>query len=590
RTITRTNLNTNLNLNQQLSFITEGLSLHGLFAFDSFNEQNVARSKRESTYFVDANFPYTEDGGLLLNETYTGTNFLGYDRSNGGNRRFYTQVSVNYDRSFGKHSVSGLLLANRTDYSNAFAGNFTEAIPFRNEGLAGRATYSYDDRYFLEVNAGYNGSENFAPNNRYGFFPSLAVGWVVSNEKFFEPIKEHIDYFKLRYSDGLVGSDSGAGRFAYLNRVESGQDGYYFSENRQYVDGIAQTYYGVDVVWAEARKQDLGIEINAFDSRLSLITDFFYERTEGAFLNRSDIPNYIGLTTDPYGNIGVTENKGFDGTLNYSHQFQELRLSFRGTFSYNKNKIVENGVPEQPYPWLNRQGTGLLANVGYVAERLFTLEDDLDGDGFITTEDGFPTQFGQIQPGDIKYSDLNGDGQIDAFDRKVIGDGDVPALTYGFGITAIYKGFDASLFFQGQSFSDRFIGGYGIRPFIGDGGEGNIYTTSLDRWTTENNDAYATYPRLSFSASGIGQTNNNQNSTWWLRDIDFLRLKTAEVGYTFKEAFSKKFGVDDFRIYMRATNLFTLSKFDLWDPELNTNNGGRYPNISVVSLGGTFQF
>jgi len=590
RTITRTNLNTNLNLNQQLSFITEGLSLHGLFAFDSFNEQNVARSKRESTYFVDANFPYTEDGGLLLNETYTGTNFLGYDRSNGGNRRFYTQVSVNYDRSFGKHSVSGLLLANRTDYSNAFAGNFTEAIPFRNEGLAGRATYSYDDRYFLEVNAGYNGSENFAPNNRYGFFPSLAVGWVVSNEKFFEPIKEHIDYFKLRYSDGLVGSDSGAGRFAYLNRVESGQDGYYFSENRQYVDGIAQTYYGVDVVWAEARKQDLGIEINAFDSRLSLITDFFYERTEGAFLNRSDIPNYIGLTTDPYGNIGVTENKGFDGTLNYSHQFQELRLSFRGTFSYNKNKIVENGVPEQPYPWLNRQGTGLLANVGYVAERLFTLEDDLDGDGFITTEDGFPTQFGQIQPGDIKYSDLNGDGQIDAFDRKVIGDGDVPALTYGFGITAIYKGFDASLFFQGQSFSDRFIGGYGIRPFIGDGGEGNIYTTSLDRWTTENNDAYATYPRLSFSASGIGQTNNNQNSTWWLRDIDFLRLKTAEVGYTFKETFSKKFGVDDFRIYMRATNLFTLSKFDLWDPELNTNNGGRYPNISVVSLGGTFQF
>jgi len=590
RTITRTNLNTNLNLNQQLSFITEGLSLHGLFAFDSFNEQNVARSKRESTYFVDANFPYTEDGGLLLNETYTGTNFLGYDRSNGGNRRFYTQVSVNYDRSFGKHSVSGLLLANRTDYSNAFAGNFTEAIPFRNEGLAGRATYSYDDRYFLEVNAGYNGSENFAPNNRYGFFPSLAVGWVVSNEKFFEPIKEHIDYFKLRYSDGLVGSDSGAGRFAYLNRVESGQDGYYFSENRQYVDGIAQTYYGVDVVWAEARKQDLGIEINAFDSRLSLITDFFYERTEGAFLNRSDIPNYIGLTTDPYGNIGVTENKGFDGTLNYSHQFQELRLSFRGTFSYNKNKIVENGVPEQPYPWLNRQGTGLLANVGYVAERLFTLEDDLDGDGFITTADGFPTQFGQIQPGDIKYSDLNGDGQIDAFDRKVIGDGDVPALTYGFGITAIYKGFDASLFFQGQSFSDRFIGGYGIRPFIGDGGEGNIYTTSLDRWTTENNDAYATYPRLSFSASGIGQTNNNQNSTWWLRDIDFLRLKTAEVGYTFKETFSKKFGVDDFRIYMRATNLFTLSKFDLWDPELNTNNGGRYPNISVVSLGGTFQF
>lgn len=595
RTITRTNLNTNLNINQELSFITEGLSLHGLFAFDSFNEQNVSRSKRESTYFVDANFPYTEDGGLLLNETYTGTNFLGYNRSNGGNRRFYTQVSLNYNRSYGKHSVSGLLLANRTDYADAFAGDFTSAIPYRNEGLAGRATYSYDDRYFFEVNAGYNGSENFAPNNRYGFFPSFAAGWVISNEDFFEPLITHIDYLKLRYSDGLVGSDQlgpvrAIGRFAYLNRVEGGEDGYYFGENRQYLDGIAQTFYGVDVAWAEARKQDLGIEINAFDSRLSLITDFFYERTEGAFLNRSDIPNYIGLTTDPYGNIGVVENKGFDGTLNFSQQFKELRLSFRGTFSYNKNKIIENGVPEQPYPWLNRQGTGLIANFGLVAERLFSLEDDIDGDGFITSEDGFPTQFGQIQPGDIKYSDLNGDGQIDAFDRKVIGDGDVPALTYGFGITAIYKGFDTSLFFQGQNFSDRFIGGYGVRPFVGDGGEGNIYRDALDRWTPENNDPYATYPRLSFSASGTGQTNNNQNSTWWLRDIDFLRLKTAEIGYTFKEEFSKKFGVDDFRIYMRATNLFTLSKFDLWDPELNTNNGGRYPNISVVSLGGTFQF
>ena len=593
RTLTRNQLNTNLNLTQELSFITEGLSFNGLFAFDTYNAQDLRREKRESTYFVDQDFPITENGELVLNETFTsGSEFLGYSNANGGNRRFYSQVSINYDRTFGKHSVSGLLLANRSDFSNAFAGNFTDAIPFRNEGLAGRATYSYDDRYFFEVNAGYNGSENFAPNNRYGFFPSVAGGWVISNETWFEPVKNTIDYLKIRYSDGLVGSDSGAGRFSYLSRVE-GSGGYtYGSNGGNFIGGIAETFIGVDVRWAEARKQDLGIEFNAFNNDLSVIFDLFKERTEGAFLNRSDIPNYIGLNSDPFGNLGIVENKGFDGTISYNTLLgQELKLGFRGTFTYNENKIIENGVPEQPFPWLDRRGTGLIANFGYVAERLFTLEDDIDGDGFITQEeDGFPTQFGQIQPGDIKYKDLNGDGQIDAFDQQVIGDGDVPKLTYGFGITAQYKSFDLSLFFQGQSFSDRFIGGAGIQPYLGDGGEGTFYVAALDRWTPENNNPYATTPRLSFGSSSTGSTNNRQASTWWLRDIDFLRLKTAEIGYTLPASLTDKVGINNLRIYMRATNVFTLSKFDIWDPELNTSNGSVYPNISVVALGGTFQF
>lgn len=592
RTLTRNQLNTNLNLNQELSFITEGLSFAGLFAFDTFSSQDLNRSKRESTYFVDQFFPVTENGELVLNETYTsGSEFLGYSNSNGGNRRFYSQVSVNYDRTFGNHSVSGLLLANRSDFSNAFAGNFTDAIPFRNEGLAGRATYSYDDRYFFEVNAGYNGSENFAPNNRYGFFPSVAGGWVISNEKFFEPLEETINYLKIRYSDGLVGSDSGAGRFSYLSRVE-GSGGYtYGSNGGNGIGGIAETFTGVDVRWAEARKQDLGIEVNAFNNDLSIIFDLFKERTEGAFLNRSDIPNYIGLNADPFGNLGIVENKGFDGTISYNATIgQELRLGFRGTFSYNENKIIENGVPIQPFPWLDRRGTGLIANFGYVAERLFTLDDDMDGDGLITPDDGFAKQFGQIQPGDIKYKDLNGDGQIDAFDRQVVGDGDVPKLTYGFGITAQYKNFDLSMFFQGQSFSDRFIGGAGIQPYLGDGGEGTFYKAALDRWTPENDNPYATTPRLSFGSSSTGSSNNRQASTWWLRDIDFLRLKTAEIGYTLPTSLTEKVGINNFRLYLRATNVFTISKFDIWDPELNTSNGSVYPNISVIALGGTFQF
>ncbi|UGU17216.1 TonB-dependent receptor [Sinomicrobium kalidii] len=577
----------NLRIDQQLGFITEGLSWSGMFAFDAYNEQFITRSKRENTYFVDQNFPYTEDGELLLNETYTGQNFLGYDRSNGGNRRFYLETSFNYNRDFGKHSVSGLVLFNRSDYINAFAGDFTGSIPFRNQGLAGRATYSYDDRYFFEVNAGYNGSENFAPENRYGFFPSVAAGWVISNEKFFEPFAKTINYLKIRYSDGLVGAESGAGRFSYLSRVEQNNDfGFDFGENIQFTPGIRETYYGVDVTWAESRKQDLGIELNMFKSELQIIFDLFKEHTKGAFLQRGDLPNYIGLTTDPYGNLGVVENKGFDGSVTYNKNFGEFRLGFRGNFSYNRNEIIENGQPEQLYEWQDRRGTPLLARFGYTAERLYTLDDDTNGDGFITADDGnFPDQFGQIMPGDIKYKDLNDDGKIDSYDQREIGQGDVPALTYGFGITGEYKGFDASVFFQGQEEADIMLNGSGIHPFVGGGGTGNLYTVAVNRWTPENDDPYALYPRLSYGDTGLGQNNNTQGSTWWKRDIDFLRLKTAEIGYTLPKNVAQRISLENVRFYLRGTNLLTFSSFDLWDPELLTSNGGTYPNISVVSIG-----
>lgn len=578
----------NLRITQELDELTEGLSWTGLFSFDAYNAHTISRGKREATYFVDQNYPYTQDGELVLFETYPGQNYLGYNRSNGGNRRVYMETALNYDRSFGKHHIGALILANRTDYVDAFAGDFTSSLPFRNQGLASRLSYSYDDRYFIEFNGGYNGSENFAPENRYGFFPSIGLGWVLSNEEFFQ--SDVIDFLKFRYSDGIVGSSSGAGRFAYLSRVEDGQANYYFGENPQSTSGIAETYQGVSVTWAESRKRDLGIELNAFDNKLNLTVDFFEERTEGAFLPRRDIPNYIGLVSDPYGNIGITENKGFDGTLEYRTFIKDFNFSFRGTFSYNENKVLENGEPEQPYAWLNHRGDPILATYGLIAERLFTLDDDIDGDGFITADDGFPTQYGQIQPGDIKYKDLNGDGQIDSYDRKLIGSGDVPELTIGFGISTEYKGFDLSMFFQGQYGASRPIGGNGIIPFGESGGRGNIYTVSSNPWTMENDDAYATTPRLSYGASGIGQSNNEQTSTWWMRDIEFLRLKTAEFGYTIPSQVTDRWNLGVTRVYLRGTNLFTISEFDLWDPELNTSNGNQYPNVSTVALGVSLQF
>jgi len=602
RSENKNQLYSNLRLTQDLDFFTKGLSVSGLFSFDVYNQQFITRAKRENTYYVNQDFPYTENGEIILNQTYEGNNYLGFGNSNGGNRRFYLETSLNYDRTFDKHQVTGLLLFNRTDYVDAFAGDFVGSIPYRNQGLAGRLTYSYDQRYFAEVNAGYNGSENFSPDNRYGFFPSVAVGWVISNEEFFEPLTKTINYFKLRYSDGLVGSASGAGRFAYLSRVENEQSGYSFGGTQTTgttgYDGIAENYQGVDVTWAESRKQDLGIELNAFNNSFKLIFDLFRERTEGAFLQRSDVPNYIGLVSDPFGNIGITENRGFDGTIEYNKTINDFSINLRGTFSYNKNEIIENGVPEQPYEWLDRRGSGLLARWGYVAERLYTLDDDTNGDGVISPEDGngIPAvSTGVIMPGDIKYADLNGDGVIDSYDRQKIGNGDVPYLTYGLGISTQYKNFDLSLFFQGQYGADIMMSGIGIQPFSGDGGRGNLFSIATDRWTPENDNAYATYPRLSYGSSAVGQSNNTQGSNWWLREVDFVRLKTAEFGYTLPQDVSERIGVDNVRFYVRGTNLFTITSFDLWDPELNTDNGtghngGAYPNVSVGSVGVNFRF
>ncbi|MBC3540041.1 SusC/RagA family TonB-linked outer membrane protein [Rufibacter sediminis] len=585
----------NLRLTQKLDGVTEGLSATAMFAFDAFNQHFIRRSKREDTWIVDPANPRNPDGTLNLGTapTFSGQNFLSYGRENGGNRRFYMEGALNYDRAFGKHRVSGLILGNRSDYSDAFAGDFTASIPYRNEGIATRATYSFDDRYFAEVNIGYNGSENFDPANRYGFFPAFGVGWVMSNEKFFEPLSNTINFLKLRYTDGKVGSDSGAGRFAFLGNVtDNNIRGYTFGRNRAGVRGILEQTYGVAVTWVEARKQDIGIEINAFNSSLGIIFDVFKDRREGAFVTRGDVPAYVGLTSIPSGNLGIVENKGFDGTITYDKNIGDFSMGFRGTFSYNRNKIIENDQPAQLYPWLERRGAPLLANWGYTAEGLYGFEDDVNGDGFITPADGdqYPVQFGRIQPGDIRFKDLNGDGRIDANDISQIGQGDVPALTYGFGTSLGYKGLDVSFFFQGQAEADIVLDGRSIRAFSGDGGGENLYEIALDRWTEENPNPNAFYPRLSYGSGAIGSSNNNQFSSWWVKDIDFLRLKTAEIGYTIPSAISGKIGIGNARVYLRGVNLLTFSNFKLWDPELLTRNGARYPNISVYSLGFNLQF
>lgn len=581
----------NLRLTQDLKDLIPGLSITGMFAFDAQNVHSINRSKREDTYFPDSNNPRNADGSLNLIRTYTGSgNYLSYGRSNGGQRKFYTEASLNYDKSYGKHRISGLALFNSSDRVDAFAGDFTSSIPYRYLGYAGRGTYSFDDRYFFEANFGYNGSENFDPKRRYGFFPSFGVGWVASNEQFFKPIASAITFLKFRYSDGLVGSgDIGGRRFGYLtivNQIGSNDGGYTFGKGFENTDGINVTDYGVDVSWSKSRKQDLGMEIKTLHDNLSLVVDLFKEHRTGIFLQRQSVPGFVGLTNQPYGNLGVVDNKGIDATLEYNAQVGKVTLGFRGTFTYNEDVVVEDDRPTQPYAWLDHRGNNVLARYGYVAEGLFISQSEIDASAV-------PGSKETIKVGDIKYKDLNNDGLINAYDHIKIGHGDVPSTVYGFGLNVGFKGFYVGAFFQGVANADIMLGGGGIIPFNGDGGETNVYSNATDRWTPENPSQNVFYPRLAYGDSE--NKNNSQASSWWVKKVGFLRLKTAEIGYNLPDNIFSKLKMRSARIYLVGYNLLTFSSFKLWDPELNTDqngraNGAKYPSVKTVSLGLNLKF
>ncbi|SFC20014.1 TonB-linked outer membrane protein, SusC/RagA family [Parapedobacter composti] len=576
----------NARVTQDLGFWVPGLSVQGLFAFDINNTQTINRARRRSTWFVDLNNPYNEDGTLNLLQTYQGTDNLGYSRSNGGRRSFYVQGSVNYNRTFGtEHYVTAALVYNQESEVDAFAGNLTSSIPYRMLGLAGRLNYTYANRYMAEVNFGYNGSENFAPEARFGFFPSFGVGWVVSSEPFFEGMRDAVQNLKIRYSNGLVGASGGGRRFGYLTIINEygNNDGERFTfgngtNNRRY-NGLAVGDYGVDVTWAEAHKQNLGLEVTTLNSKLSLMVDFFKERREGVFLQREGLAGFVGLLNNPWGNLGVIENKGVDMTLESAPiNIGATALTLRGTLTYNRDEVIENDQPAQPFRYLESRGFNYLSRFGYIAEGLFQSEAEI-------ANSADQSSLGTVRVGDIKYKDLNGDGVIDAFDRTRIGNGDVPRYVYGFGFNLAWKRFNFGAFFQGVAEADRLLSGDGIIPFNNSTGadRSNLFAIAEDRWTPENPNPNAFYPRLAYGNSA--NRNNAVASTWWVKDISFLRLKNLDIGYYFPDNWFSKVGVSNSRLYLQGINLFYWSKFDLWDPELNTSNGTAYPNTRTITLG-----
>lgn len=575
----RSTVRSNIRVRQDLDFITPGLKATSMFSFDSYNWNNLRRTRNVQTYFATGR---DENGELITQVVDPGSDVLGFSISRGGNRKFYTESAVNYNRTFGPHEVSGMLLYYQSDYVNADAGDLISSIPFRHRGVSGRATYGYDQRYFAEANFGYSGSENFSPKKRFGFFPSFGVGWVASNEAFFEPLKNVFSLLKFRYTYGLTGNSDTGSRFLFQTRIDNG-GGYTFGvpgNTRGWNEGLQEGQVGSDVTWETGKRQNLGIEIGAFNDDLSLIVELFHERRTGILLRQMDIPYASGFTTAnlPYGNIGITENKGIDLTLNYNKYFPSSALldfiSFRGTFNYNQNKNVYDALPPWQYPWLDRVGHRIDQRFGYVALGLFESEEEIQNSA---------TQAGDVRPGDIRYQDLNEDGLINSFDQKAIGYGSVPQMLYGLNLGVGMKRFELILFFQGAAMSDfMYSSGHATQPFFEGPTIGNLYTKALDRWTPDNPDQNAFYPRLSTRQD---VTTNYYGSTWWLYRSDYIRLKNAELAYNFKIESLEKFGMKNMRVYLNGTNLLTFSPWKIWDPELGDGRGTAYPNTTAVNLG-----
>ena len=570
-----------LTVNQNLDFITKGLSATGMATFYNRVYSAVYRSFTPFMYqLTDYNIDEAGNYSYTSNSTNTGATYLGTTRGKDGYRELAFQAKIDYARTFGKHDVGATIVYMQKERNmNISDEQEYAALPYRQQGLAGRVTYGFDKRYLFEANFGYNGSENFAAGKRFGFFPSVAVGWVISNEPFWKGIKEQVNLFKLRASYGLVGNDviskDYADRFPYLTTVDMGQ-GYdvYIGNNFERKYGPILSVYGnPNATWEESRKLDIGVEIGLFDS-LNIIFDWFKEKRSGIFMQRTSLPSTFGMSgITPWANIGKVDNSGVDISVDYNKAFsKDLILSLRGTFTYAHNEIVEMDEPKYKWAYQYKAGHPINSIQCLIAEGLFRDEEEIASS---PSQDIYATTY-PIRPGDVKYRDLNDDKIIDDNDMCWTGNPTVPEIIYGFGFSLKYKGFDCSAFFQGQGKVSILM--YNYHPFAtaATPGSGLMQWIADEHWSEDDPNPKALYPRL----SPLWNNNNTKASTLYVRNGKMLRLKTAEIGYTYKKM----------RVYVSGTNLLTFAPFKYWDPEKGSGNGLGYPLQRTYNLGFQFNF
>lgn len=571
-----TTMTVNLKLNQKLDMLIKGLSFDALLSYKNYSYSRVNKTSAKNMYEIATYDPDTYEYDLRILGTETSTE-LKPESISKSDRRLYVQAMLNYSRVFfEKHSVDAMFLYNQdqVDISQKDLG-LLAVLPKRRQGLAGRLSYAYDNRYLFEANFGYNGSENFPKGHKFGFFPSFAVGYNMSEEKYWEALREYIPQFKIRASWGLVGNDqTGAGRFAFYEDINLGGADYTTGTGSGTITAggpVWNRYYNEDLTWEVGEKWNAGIDMQLF-SKFSLSADIFKETRRNIFMPRNTISGIVGIgNTKVEGNFGKMQNWGFDAGIDYNNQVtKDLFVSFKGTFTFAQNKILERDEPlYRQYPNLSTIGLPANSFIVYLANGL--LDQSVIDAGY---KSGIVGKY-PVAPGDIYYQDIpdkdgNVDGVIDANDRIPMGYPTVPEIIYGFGPSIKFKKFDLSLFFQGAARVSLMMSGF--HPFTNSTeNRGLLKFIADDCWTTDNPNLQAAYPRL----SPYENTYNQQASSFWLRDASFLKLKNAEIGYTHKKM----------RFYLSGSNLLTFSKFKLWDPEMGGGSGMAYPTQTTFNVG-----
>jgi TonB-linked SusC/RagA family outer membrane protein len=585
-------------LKQDLSFLTKGLKADALFNATRYSFYSINRSYKPYYYQVGFYNKFEDSYTLVpLNED-EGTEYLGYDEDpKQVKATTYIQTRLNYNRTFAdKHEISGLLvfqLSTRqdgnTDDPNA-TPTLQTSLPHRNLGLSGRFTYSYTNKYFAEFDFGYNGSERFYKTNRFGFFPSAGVGWVVSKEKFWKPLKNVVSNLKLRATYGLIGNDeigSASDRFYYLSEVnmdDGARNAVFGINNGEKDNGVSVKRYSNPVItWETSYKTNIGMDLTLYHN-IDVIVDAWKEHRTHILMTRTYIPAAMGLLPSaiPKANVGQADGQGLDVSLDYSKFFSHgFWVQARANFTYAVSKYL---VYEEPNysntPWKSHIGQAIGQQWGYVAERLFVDDKEVANSPL----QNFGAQ--AVRGGDIKYRDVNGDGEITSLDMVPLGYPTSPEIVYGFGFSTGYKNWDLSVFFQGlgrESFwIDVGASDGGTAPFVVSGAYKNqlLDVYAKDHWSEDNQNLYALWPRLSPDLNA----NNNQRNSWFMRNGAFLRLKNAEIGYTLPGSLTNRVHVNTARFYLNGTNLLCWSKFKLWDVEM-AGEGMDYPVQRVFNLG-----
>ncbi|QEH40460.1 TonB-dependent receptor [Chitinophaga sp. XS-30] len=578
-------------LKQDLSALVKGLSVRTMMNTNRTSNFDVNRFYNPFWYNI-ASYDRLSDSYTISKINDDGTEYLGYNEGPKTlNSTFYMESMVNYNRDFAKHGVSGLLVFITRQSLNANAGDLQQSLPSRNVGLSGRATYSYDNRYFAEFNFGYNGSERFYKSNRFGFFPSGGAAWSISREKFWEPMLKTVSNLRLRYSYGMVGNDqigTAQDRFFYLSNVDmnnSGRGARFGRELDEFKNGIlVSRYSNTEISWETARKQNVAMELGLF-GKINIIAEYFSEYRDNILMTREAIPNTMGLSAPIRANVGEASGQGVDLSLDYGQSWtKDLWLSVRGNFTYATSKYRVFEEPQYAEFWRYRVGNSLNQQFGYIAERLFV--DDKEAANSPRQE------FGAVYGGgDIKYMDVNRDGKITEADQVPIGYPLVPEIIYGAGFSLRYKNYDLSAFFQGAANQSFWIDANATSPFKRDNNIAAQNETQLlqayaeSHWSEDNQNIYAIWPRLSATLNN----NNNQTSTWFMRDAAFLRLKQLEVGYTLPQNIQRRLHTSNVRLYLTGTNLLLFSKFKMWDVEM-AGNGLGYPVQRVFNIGANVTF